>query len=1568
MKAKGTTFETRPLLLVDLANQSQGQTGPSTGTPEPTARIVSVSAVNGTITVTFNEIPNNIPQASDFVIERVINDGAAVSVTSSDAVWDTSSKTVTITVPTVPETVTEQSVVERVSYQGAAAAAAAAYVVPAEVIGSNLIVGNGVAKAKIVIDTDASQRTIEAANTFKNYIQKSTGAVLPLVTFEQLTEPSSNDMTHIYIGVSRAEDQAQHQDLLQEMNVHGFIIDSQVNHIAIIGSTDWGTEFGVNEFLERFLGIRWLLPGPEGEDVPMHSTVAIPHELIQDEPATISRSIFFLNTPATVEWGRRNGIHDNIQFHHNLAVLFDPVVFQDHPEYYVGGVVPTHPYEWQPCLNDTTAAVAIQRIKQYFDENPEAGSYSLGINDSTRFCAADIARANGKINSTGSLHMSDVYYPWVNQVVEGVLADEQYKDKYFGLLAYWTMYDPPSEPLHPHVVPYITEDRMTWGDESVAAEGKLNVERWTQAAANIGWYEYLYGSPYNVPRVYMQRMADNYKYAQDQGVIGHVAEMFPNFGEGPKAWVSTKLQWNADQDVNVLLNEWYTSAVGVDAAADLQAYYEIWEHFWTVRIQDSDWYQRWYNSEERYFLRFDQPDYLEEVTKEDITESRHLLEQVVTKAQTSAQKARARKLLRAFEFYEASALSYPRTTPVDAPANHTEALEMLEDIKISFEMVKKRFNLPTQFEGDPILNIPLAPPHRGGSWDGIQTTLIAALESYIAAHPEELDVKVGLEEFLSSISHTNFSANAVKTTVSKTHILNSLDFNQGPWRYAVPFNDFMVMGTRIDVPEKTNVYLLWDDENLYVGYENFDSRIWGMVVSDSAPGSWWSSGGDDSVETFISADPTASVTGFFSNPRDVRFNHRKVGTGSPAPIEDSTWESNSVIKSDRWNTVQVIPFASIGINPRETKELQGFFLRNYHGQKWFLTWGGGRPWSAESFKPVHLVDPHSQEPLNNNASFEEVDESSPSDIKTKDWVFEYYNANRDPQTENAYRTDEVAHTGEYSIAVTGITSGSLVTTIEVDETVAYIDASAYYYTAANTEPGGALVLAAEVFDAAQQPLGILGEDTRQISDTAGEWAELTIQAALPTGAKYLRFQVYHYGIPVGKTVYFDDVIAFGVAAPSVERVYAANGSLEVALNGWIESSPVGSDFTVTQKIDDEEATVLTAEVTAWDAASKTAILAVPPLPITENVHTVIYSVAYKQSAEVSAAPIRVGYLPLNNNEMSPYDIKTKDWRYEYYPLQERNPITERAYRTDEVARTGEHSIAVTGITRGALITMIEIDGTMHDYIDASAYYYTAANADPGGALVLAAEVVDAAWQPLGVLGGDTKQISDTAGEWAELILEAALPTGAKYLRFQIYHHGIPVGKTVYFDDIVAYGVTAPILEESSALNNNISFEEADETSMYDIKTKDWRFSYFNSNRNPILERADRTDEVARTGAYSIAVKGITSGALITTIEVDEAVPAYMDASAYYYTALDAVAGGSLALAADVYDANWQLLGQLVSDTRHISDTAGVWAEVTFQAAIPAGAKYLNFQIYHYGIPVGKTVYFDDVVAYGVSEL
>ncbi|WP_176706139.1 hypothetical protein [Paenibacillus hemerocallicola] len=53
---------------------------------------------------------------------------------------------------------------------------------------------------------------------------------------------------------------------------------------------------------------------------------------------------------------------------------------------------------------------------------------------------------------------------------------------------------------------------------------------------------------------------------------------------------TTRLLWDPFQDEDALLQEWYERMVGPAAAVDLKAYDDYWEHFWTVRIQDSDWF------------------------------------------------------------------------------------------------------------------------------------------------------------------------------------------------------------------------------------------------------------------------------------------------------------------------------------------------------------------------------------------------------------------------------------------------------------------------------------------------------------------------------------------------------------------------------------------------------------------------------------------------------------------------------------------------------------------------------------------------------------------------------------------------------------------------------------------------------------------------------------------------------------------------------------------------------------------------------------------------------------------
>src|SRR5699024_3993306 len=148
-------------------------------------------------------------------------------------------------------------------------------------------------------------------------------------------------------------------------------------------------------------------------------------------------------------------------------------------------------------------------------------------------------------NSVGDLDMSDIYYEWVNDVVGQ--EREVYPDKWFGLLAYNDVTDPPSFQLDDHVVPFITKDRMTWIDDDMRKYGHRQMDEWREVANKIGWYDYMYGVHYMVPRVFPHLMAETFQYASENDVYGDYIEMYHNAGDGPKAWLAAKLMWDPYQ-------------------------------------------------------------------------------------------------------------------------------------------------------------------------------------------------------------------------------------------------------------------------------------------------------------------------------------------------------------------------------------------------------------------------------------------------------------------------------------------------------------------------------------------------------------------------------------------------------------------------------------------------------------------------------------------------------------------------------------------------------------------------------------------------------------------------------------------------------------------------------------------------------------------------------------------------------------------------------------------------------------------------------------------------------------
>ncbi len=571
------------------------------------------------------------------------------------------------------------------------------------------LVREGKPLARIVYATDASSQLKSVAKKLAAYVKEATGAELPVADESAVPVDAAGPL--VLLGQTTRR----HVAFAQGFDDDGFIIEARADAVSICGPTDWGTEFGVYDFLERYVGVRWLLPGESGTDVPAQPTIVLPEGRVEDQPVFFSRLFSGLRGGQQAEWARCNRMHGRVSFHHSLgASVFPPAKFTaTHPEFFPMWDGKTrhlpadgHPDGWQPCFSapgSVEAAVAV--ICEYFRANPQEPSFSLGVNDSSGHCKcpACLARIPDKPNFLGLRDYSDLYYDWCNQVIAGVL--KQYPDKWFGCLAYSEVAAPPRKvKVHPRLIPYMTYDRMKWVDPEVATAGHEATEAWHAASPTLGWYDYIYGSPYCLPRVWFHHAAGYLRYAQQQGVKAHYAEIYPNWGEGPKPYLHMKLWWNPHQDVDTLLNEWYVRCVGAKAAPDLAAYYAIWERFWTKDVLTSRWF-----SKSGQYLNFGSPAYLADVKHEDISASRRLLDSCLAKCETPRQRARAALLEQAFQYYEASALAYlansatPPTLTTEA-----DALAALDTAGVALEMARKRQHLALDvFPKDPVLVHPL---------------------------------------------------------------------------------------------------------------------------------------------------------------------------------------------------------------------------------------------------------------------------------------------------------------------------------------------------------------------------------------------------------------------------------------------------------------------------------------------------------------------------------------------------------------------------------------------------------------------------------------------------------------------------------------------------------------------------------------------------------------------------------------------------------------------------------------------------------------------------------------------
>lgn len=156
--------------------------------------------------------------------------------------------------------------------------------------GSQLqLVSNAEPASTIVVPQDAGYWTLKAAEWLQGYILKASGAKLQVVTEEQAPEGTLVSVGHTQLAKEAGIDVSTlkwdgckmqvkgdvlfligRDQVIMDLHVHAGI---EEGHVSWVGAK--GTCKAVVTFLEDIVGVRWFLPTPMGEWIPLTENIAV---------------------------------------------------------------------------------------------------------------------------------------------------------------------------------------------------------------------------------------------------------------------------------------------------------------------------------------------------------------------------------------------------------------------------------------------------------------------------------------------------------------------------------------------------------------------------------------------------------------------------------------------------------------------------------------------------------------------------------------------------------------------------------------------------------------------------------------------------------------------------------------------------------------------------------------------------------------------------------------------------------------------------------------------------------------------------------------------------------------------------------------------------------------------------------------------------------------------------------------------------------------------------------------------------------------------------------------------
>jgi len=456
------------------------------------------------------------------------------------------------------------------------------------------IAENGVAKAVIVIATDAPQPEQHAAGELGKFLEQITGTKFDIVP------PPAAGKTRLLVGPQAAKLAA--PDFSAEgLGTEGIIIRSLGDDLILAGGHPRGTLYAVYTFLEEHLGCRWW--SSTESMIPKKPTLQVANLDVRYVPVLEYRSPYWFDA-FDGDWAVRNrcngqahrlddkrgGKHIYEGFVHTFYPLISPEkYFKDHPEWF-SEINGKRTYDRaQLCLtNEEMRKELVKNLKERLRNNPAATIASVSQNDWRGNCqCSNCAAIEKEEESPAGLMLR-----FVNAIAEDV--EKDFPNVAISTLAYQYTRKPPklTKPRHNVIIQLcsiecsfskpLSDDRnMAFRDDLIG---------WSKICNRLYIWDYTTNFRHHImPHPNLRVLGPNVKFFADHNVKG-IFEQGAYTTNGAemaelRAWVLAKMLWDPTRDGPRLTDEFIDGYYG-PAALHIRSYLDTMHD----AVEDSgDW-------------------------------------------------------------------------------------------------------------------------------------------------------------------------------------------------------------------------------------------------------------------------------------------------------------------------------------------------------------------------------------------------------------------------------------------------------------------------------------------------------------------------------------------------------------------------------------------------------------------------------------------------------------------------------------------------------------------------------------------------------------------------------------------------------------------------------------------------------------------------------------------------------------------------------------------------------------------------------------------------------------------